>query len=86
MARPHFFATESRTMCGSPIGARSTGFHFFIEFVCAYQLDPASVCPNCLHCARRFTHYRSPLRIAMQAYCLTNGIDPADLPRELQAY
>lgn len=86
MPRPHFFATESRTMCGSPVGERSTGVDTFVEFVALYQHAPGSVCPHCLHCARRFMHYRGPLRTAMQVYCRTNGIDPADLPRELQAY
>lgn len=68
-------------MCGSLVGARSSGFHTFVEFLSQYQLDPRTVCPSCLHCMRRFVHYRGPLKAALQAYVRAHGIAVEDLPR-----
>ncbi len=83
---PHYFATERRTMCGVLVGARSSGFLAFTDFLSAYQSNPHSVCPQCLRCMRRFMHYRGPLQAAFEAYCHAHGFVAADLPPVVWPY
>lgn len=57
MARRHYLATESRTLCGSLLSSRSKCHATWPPFLQAYEEKADSVCFACCRAARTYAYF-----------------------------
>lgn len=76
MERQHYQATESRTMCGSPIGPRTTVADSWLDFITMWSLGLDAPCTKCINAVRRYKRFQRDIATADRERAQALGLTP----------